>query len=162
MPNKTFHMVAEVKGYVAADVEAGSMDEAVAKMNQIVQESNLGALENPDWNAPSGHELPGLPAFARTELLTADDVIEAAKPYLDVKPNHGRVMAIERFVEDVESRCITDYDGSGLLVLDGKIVDGSVLILEWASVRIGSELIVPLAMLRDLLGERVAVLWFNK
>lgn len=162
MAKKTFHMVAEVTGYVTADVEAESMDEAVAKMNAIVQDADLGDLKDPDWNAPSGQEDGGLPIFARVDTLTAQELLTAAGPYLDVKPNNGDVMSIKRFLDGVESNCLTNYDGHGLLMLDGKIVDGPSIDMEYASVRIGSELIVPLSVIDGLMGDRAAVLWFNR
>lgn len=95
-----------------------------------------------------------VPDITEQEILEHCNFVE---PY-----DFGDRMSYKDFVESVEGHCIMDYDGSGNLVIDGKMVMNSNTWLRDRAVWIEGCAKIPFTKLYEIFGDRVSFIWFNK
>lgn len=88
------------------------------------------------------------------ELLAVFDLCD--------KSNYGDVFDLDTFEHYNDCKCITDYDGSGCMIFDGKLVNNSVVWCFNKSVLINKQYILPYSSLRELFGDMVEIIWYNK
>lgn len=77
-------------------------------------------------------------------------------------PDFGDVKSFENFMEDVEYGCIMDYDGDGKLILYDKVIKGSSLWVDEGYVCLDNVAFIPFEKLREIFGDNVKFVWFNK
>ncbi len=103
------------------------------------------------------------PIFKKVDSVTVDEVL-AAFGHGNNKdvPDYAHLMTMNEFIDSVDEHVFTDYDGAGTLVIDGKTNDAALAFIDWGSVLIANELIVPFTVLKELFGDRVQVAWYNR
>lgn len=74
----------------------------------------------------------------------------------------GTVFSFEEFLKEVEDMSLMDYDGSGNMILNGKVVKNSSTWIHDRSMYIVNKYFVPFEKLEELFGEEIEILWFNK
>lgn len=75
------------------------------------------------------------------------------------------LMPMDEFIEDIRSGCITNYDGTGELVLDNSVVDNAVVYPNEGLIRIHSKptpSFFSLDEVKELFGDRAQIAWYNK
>lgn len=82
---------------------------------------------------------------------------------LDAADGDADVLDLQRFVDDVDSLCLTPDDGFGILLIDGKpIMDGYFhWDVEAFQLPSGCAYITP-KLLTKLFGDRAKVAWYNR
>lgn len=76
------------------------------------------------------------------------------------------LMCMDAFIDATSSRCIIDDDGSGNLILDGKIVSNGRVICDLQQVMLdlpdGYCTFYTFDGLKEMFGDRVQIAWYNK
>lgn len=149
----------EYPQYEDKDVTEKRMDEAFAQMPPDEFEKYLAKYDI-DKNE---RELDEETAWMAVPSITAKQVLDVFnKGELCDVPSFADLMDMDEFIEEVDSYCITDGDGSGMLVIDGKVNQCTCVICEWDAVIIGDTLVVPFGILKKLFGDRARIAWYNK
>ena len=92
--------------------------------------------------------------------ITKEEILQNCE-YEEI-PDYGDVMSYEEFMEAVNSYCITDYDGSGDLVLFDKVVKRTSAWIANKTVYFTDKFFVPFETLYKIFGNDVKFVWFNK
>lgn len=92
--------------------------------------------------------------------ITKEEILQNCK-YEEI-PDYGDVMLYEEFMDAVSSYCITDYDGSGELVLFDKVVLGTSTWIHNRTVYFSNKFFVPFDVLHSIFGNDMKIIWFNK
>lgn len=95
-----------------------------------------------------------VPEITREEILQACEFREI--------PNYGSVMTYQEFIDAVDEWYITDYDGSGELILNDKVVMRTSTWIRNRCVYFIDEFIVPFDVLYSIFGDDMKFIWFNK
>lgn len=77
-------------------------------------------------------------------------------------PNYGTVMTFQKFTDAVDEEYITDYDGSGKLILNDKVVMYTSTWIRNRCVYFIDKFIIPFNVLYSIFGDDVKFIWFNK
>ena len=92
--------------------------------------------------------------------IRAEDILSMCE--VEDVPVYGTVMTYEEFRDDVESGCITDYDGEGeIILLDKVIKDSYISIYNW-SAHVEPGVNAPLECLYETFGDDMKICWYNK
>lgn len=92
--------------------------------------------------------------------ITKEEILSVCQ--FDHIPNFGDVMTYEKFIKLVENFSIIDYDGSGELILNGKVVKNTSTWLGHRSVFFADRFFVPFDVLQSIFGDDMKIIWFNK
>lgn len=92
--------------------------------------------------------------------ITKEEILQSCE-YKDI-PSYGTVMNYDEFKDCVNSYCITDYDGSGELVLCDKIVNNTSTWIHNRTVYFFDKFFVPFDVLHSIFGDDMKIIWFNK
>lgn len=95
-----------------------------------------------------------VPTITKEEILAICEYEEISE--------YGDVMTYENFIENVDNYCIMDYDGSGELMLFGKVVKHTSTWISDRCIYFRDALFVPFETLYELFGDDVSFIWFNK
>lgn len=90
----------------------------------------------------------------------AEEIINTLN--FDEIPNFGDVMSLDEFIDYTKSGCLIDYDGTGDLIIDNKRVTNSVSWIFDNSFKVGNNYIIKFESLKEIFGDRVKVIWFNR
>ena len=93
--------------------------------------------------------------------LETHEVLSVIDEYNDI-PEYADVFDYKDFMEQVSDLCITDYDGAGELILNGKVAEGTSLWISNRSVHFKDKLFVPFDVIYNLFGDAVQFAWYNK
>lgn len=92
--------------------------------------------------------------------ITKEEILQNCE-YEDI-PDYGDVMLYKDFIRDVDHYSITDYDGSGELVLYGKVVKRTYTWISDRTVYFEDKFFVPFEVLYKTFGDDLKIIWFNK
>lgn len=98
--------------------------------------------------------------YKESPSITKEEILQNCQ-YEDI-PEYGDVMSYKEFTECVNSYCITDYDGSGNLVLFDKVVDNASTWISYKTVHFSGKFFVPFDVLYSIFGDDMKFIWFNK
>lgn len=99
--------------------------------------------------------------YIRTDVMDAQIILNGCK-FVELDESNGSLYSVEEFAEEVDSRCILDYDGWGALVLDHNLVSNSSVVCHWKAVMLRDIGIVSFDTLIKLFGDRAEIQWYNK
>lgn len=102
----------------------------------------------------NGHIYKVVPSITKEEILQNCEYEEM--------PEYGDLFDYKEFSEAVNNWVLTDYDGSGSLVLFEKRVKGTSTWLSNKTVYFKDKLFVPFDVLYKTFGDDVKFIWFNK
>ena len=96
--------------------------------------------------------------------VTADEILSARNDDLVPKETcAGELMSWDDFVRDVENGGLTDYDGAGDLVIDGRASSNDIIWITTEMVNIVDRYLIPFSRIPEVFeGHEVQVMWFNK
>lgn len=108
-------------------------------------------------------EFDVLPSYRRDMSLTFDEVISRCITENDADNYNGDLYSMEKFQADVKAGGLTDYDGFGDLVIDGKVYENVYISCDMERVIIGDWFEIPFERLGQVFaGHKLEVLWYNK
>lgn len=87
--------------------------------------------------------------------------IKAAARIESDPPSYGHIMPFDQFCRAVEGKCFIDYDGSGTLMLNGKLVQPSTTSLAERMIVIGQNYRVKMSTIQSVFGSRAQICWYN-
>lgn len=93
-------------------------------------------------------------------IITKEEILEVCE--FEEIPDFGDVMTYKEFMDDVDSWCITDYDGSGDLILCDKVVVSASIWIHNKTVYFADRFFVPFDVLHSIFGDDMKIIWFNK
>ena len=96
--------------------------------------------------------------------VSAQEVLEAIKDDLvPLKDNCGEPMTWDEFATAVRVGGITDYDGQGDLIIDGRASSNDLLWIATEMLYIYDRFMIPFERVPEIFeGHEIGVLWFNK
>lgn len=92
--------------------------------------------------------------------ITEKEIIDHCK-LVDL-PNYGEHMSYEEFSVAISDGSIIDYDGSGCLVIGGRMVSNSCTSISDKAIWIQNFAKIPFQKLYEIFGVRISFMWFNK
>ena len=92
--------------------------------------------------------------------ITKEEILEVCD--FDDIPDYGDVYDYEEFMKMVEGYYIIDYDGTGRIVLNNKVVKRTSTWLHNRSVFFVDRFFVPFDVLYTIFGDDMKFIWFNK
>ena len=92
--------------------------------------------------------------------ITAEEILQHCE--YEKVPDYRDVKSFEDFMEDVEYGCIMDCDGCGELILHDNVVKNSSLLVDEGYACLENVAFIPFEKLREIFGDNVKFLWFNK
>lgn len=98
--------------------------------------------------------------YKEVSSITKEEILQVCE-YVDA-PKYGDIMNYKKFVKYVEEYYITDYDGSGELMLFGKVVKNTSTWCHNRTVFFSGKFFVPFDVLYSIFGDDVKFIWFNK
>lgn len=98
--------------------------------------------------------------YKEAPSITKEEILQNCK--YEEMSNFGCVMPYEQFKKAVDSYCITDYDGSGDLILFDKVVSDTSIWVYNKTVHFYNKFFVPFDVLYSIFGDDMKILWFNK
>ena len=96
--------------------------------------------------------------------VTADEILSARNDDLVPKETcAGELMSWDSFIRDVENGGLTDYDGAGDLIIDGRASSNESIWITMQMVNIIDRYLVPFERIPEIFKDhKVEVMWFNK
>lgn len=98
--------------------------------------------------------------FKRDAVVSSKEFEEACE--FENISDFGDVFSYEDFMDMIETGCISDYDGSGELVLFDKTVVNSCISISNRNAYIEGSLFVPFEILHKMFGDGMKFCWYNK
>lgn len=95
-----------------------------------------------------------------SQTITKEEILQSCE--FDAIPDYGDVYTYEKFIDMVEEYSIIDYDGTGRLVLNDKVVKHTATWLHHRSVFFADRFFVPFDILYSIFGDDIKFIWFNK
>ena len=100
--------------------------------------------------------------YKAVESIVAEEVLNACE-FEEVPKESGDIFSYDDFCNDVNSYCLTDYDGCGGIIIEGKgVAINTETDICLKRIHIGGKLIVPWEVLYELFGDKLKILWYNK
>lgn len=93
--------------------------------------------------------------------ITKDEILQICRFDNEISV-YGDVMSYDEFASCVKCYGITDYDGSGELILSDKVVTNSEILCYNRSVYFDGKLFVPFDVLHSIFGDDMKFIWYNK
>lgn len=114
-----------------------------------------------------GYDEDGLreyPVFRPDLSMDYKDILAAMNPCLELKEDHeGEVMSWAAFEIAEGARCLTDRDGDGDLLIDGKGSEHALLDQSRGMLYIPDEFAIPFNRIPEVFaGHEIQVIWFSK
>lgn len=98
--------------------------------------------------------------YKEVSSVTKEEVLACCE-YEDI-PDYGDEMSYDEFVDDVNCGSLTDWDGCADLMLYKKVVKHTEVWLQRRAVYFHNGLILPFEALREIFGDDVGFVWYNK
>lgn len=102
--------------------------------------------------------------YKAVNSITKEEILATIDEYeiIDTNDTEYNIYEYNDFLEDVNNYYITNYDGSGNLIINDKLLLNTSLLLFEKSVYFENKLFVPFNVLYNLFGENIKFAWFNK
>ena len=93
--------------------------------------------------------------------ITKEEILQNCK-YSYIIPTYGDVLPYETFNNCVENLILTDYHGTGSLILFGKVIENTKINIQNRTIYFSDSFFVPFDVLHSIFGDDMEIIWFNK